>query len=185
VSGPILWRRLDLPGVDCARLELTEGVCRLVGAAAFTDQDRICRLYYEITCDGTWRTTAARVRGFLGDDPVDVAIEVDGARGWRLNGRPCPQVRGCVDLDLNFSPATNLLPIRRLGLEVGEEAEVRAAWLRFPGFVLEPLEQRYRRTGDATYRYESAAGAFVRHLTVNDDRFVVSYPGLWEAQRSS
>jgi hypothetical protein len=86
-----------------------------------------------------------------------------------------------VDLDLNFSPSTNLLPIRRLRLDVGQEAAVRAAWLRFPGFTLEPLEQRYRRTADDAYRYESAGGAFVRDLTVNDEGFVVRYPGLWEA----
>jgi hypothetical protein len=40
---------------------------------------------------------------------------------------------GCVNIDLNFSPSTNLLPIRRLDLSVGASAIVRAAWLRFPG----------------------------------------------------
>ena len=68
----------------------------------------------------------------------------------------CPAVAGCVDLDLNFSPSTNLLPIRRLNLSVGQEAAVRAAWLRFPSFILEPLEQLYRRVDATTYRYESA-----------------------------
>lgn len=32
-----------------------------------------------------------------------------------------------ADLDLNFSPSTNLIPLRRLGLAVGAEAPVRAA----------------------------------------------------------
>jgi hypothetical protein len=171
-----------MPGHESARLELSDGAGKLVGAAVFTDnEDRLSRLYYQVACDAAWRTTGARVAGWVGDDAVEVAIEADGAGRWRLNGRECPQVEGCVDLDLNFSPSTNLLPIRRLGLEVGEEAEVRAAWLRFPGFTLEPLEQRYRRTGEHAWRYESAGGAFVRDLTVNDSGFVVSYPGLWEA----
>jgi len=91
-------------------------------------------------------------------------------------------VAGCIDLDLNFSPSTNLLPIRRLSLTVGEEASVRAAWLRFPSFTLEPLEQIYRRTGATTYVYESAGGRFVRELIVNEAGFVTLYPGIWQAE---
>ncbi|HET8575877.1 MAG TPA: putative glycolipid-binding domain-containing protein, partial [Methylomirabilota bacterium] len=78
--------------------------------------------------------------------------------------------------------STNLLPIRRLGLAVGEEAEVKAAWLRFPGFALEPLGQVYRRISDQTYRYESAGGAFTTELPVNATGFVIAYPGFWTAE---
>ena len=86
---------------------------------------------------------------------------------------------GCLDLDLNFSPSTNLLPIRRLALALGQSAEVKAAWLRFPSFTLEPFEQIYRRIADSTYRYESAGGRFVRDLPVNTAGFVTSYPDFW------
>ena len=91
-------------------------------------------------------------------------------------------MEGCDDLDLNFSPSTNALPIRRLGLAVGQAAEVRAAWLRFPSFALEPLEQVYRRTGDAIYRYESAGGTFVADLEVNAAGLVIHYPGFCRAE---
>ncbi len=60
-----------------------------------------------------------------------------------------------------------------------QEAKVRAAWLRFPSFALEPLDQLYRRTGEAAYRYESAGGAFVAELEVNGVGFVTRYPGFW------
>ena len=87
-----------------------------------------------------------------------------------------------IDLDLNFSPSTNLLPIRRLGLVVGQEAAVQAAWLRFPSFTLEPLAQRYRRLDATTYRYESAGGEFVTELRVNAAGFVTRYPAYWDAE---
>ncbi len=32
-----------------------------------------------------------------------------------------------LDVDINFSPSTNLPPIRRLNLGIGQEAKVRAA----------------------------------------------------------
>jgi hypothetical protein len=91
-------------------------------------------------------------------------------------------VAGCIDLDLGFSPSTNLLPIRRLGLAVGQEAEVKAAWLRFPGLPLEPLEQLYRRIDVTTYRYESAGGSFVTELQVNAQGLVTRYPNFWEVE---
>jgi uncharacterized protein len=120
----------------------------------------------------------------VGDEAVEVEIVVDADGHWLLNGGERPEVAGCVDLDLNFSPSTNLLPIRRLGLAVGQEAPVRAAWLRFPGFTLEPLDQLYRRVAEATYRYESAGGAFVRELAVNGEGFVSEYPGFWRSEAS-
>ena len=92
---------------------------------------------------------------------------------------------GCLDVDFAFSPSTNLLPIRRLNLAVGQEADVKAAWLRFPGFTLEPLEQRYRRTGETTYRYLSQGGSFVRDLQVSQAGFVLNYPGFWQAEAAA
>ena len=77
----------------------------------------------------------------------------------------------------------NLLPIRRLNLEVGQQAEVRSAWLRFPSFKLEPLSQVYTRLDEFTYRYSSNEGEFVADLTVDEVGFVTDYPGLWEAEK--
>jgi hypothetical protein len=53
---------------------------------------------------------------------------------------------------------------------------VRAAWLRFPNFQLEPLAQVYRRVDAETYRYESAGGRFVTELRVNAAGLIISYP---------
>jgi hypothetical protein len=94
-------------------------------------------------------------------------------------------VQGCLDVDLGFSPSTNLLPIRRLKLEIGARADVRAAWVRFPELTLELLEQSYTRLTEHTYLYESAGGEFKRELTVNADGFVVEYPGLWRDESTA
>lgn len=144
-----------------------------------------CRLDYLIVCDAGWQTLSGRVTGWLGDESVEIDLAVDSSRRWRMNGTECPAVEGALDLDLNFSPSTNLLPIRRLGLAVGEEARVRAAWLRFPAFTLEPLNQLYRRVGVATYRYESAGGKFVAELEVNAAGLVTRYPNLWQAEEGA
>jgi len=157
----------------------------LSGAAVFSDSGLPCKLDYCVGVDAGWRTRQASIGGWIGEREVRVHASVDENRRWRLNGEDCAAVAGCTDIDLGFSPSTNLLPIRRLSLAVGEQAEVNAAWLPFPSFAFERLPQRYRREGEVAYRYESNAGRFVRTLTVNRSGFVVSYPGLWQQEAMS
>jgi uncharacterized protein len=181
IDSVMIWRRLDIPGHESARLVERGSEWHLSGTAVFLHEGQPCRLNYLVVCDANWRTVSGNVSGWVGDR--DVEVECSAYSGiWRLNGDEYPQVEGCTDLDLNFSPSTNLLPIRRLGLAVGQQAAVRAAWLRFPGFVLEPLEQIYQHVAEGTYRYESAGGRFVRELSVNGTGFVTLYPGLWQAE---
>ncbi|PWU17191.1 MAG: hypothetical protein C5B48_16285 [Candidatus Rokuibacteriota bacterium] len=184
-GASVLWRRLDRPGHEAARLVVHDSSWRLAGTAVFAHEQKPCRLDYVVVCDSAWRTLSGRVSGWVGEQTIEVELDVDSARRWRLNGNECPAVADCIDLDLNFSPSTNLLPIRRLELTVGQEAKVRAAWLRFPTFTLEPLDQLYRRTGDAMYRYESGGGAFVADLPVNPAGFVTLYPGFCQAEASA
>lgn len=181
----ILWRRLDRPGHEFARLLSHGADWHLSGTALFVHEQQPCRLDYLVVCDPAWQTRSGRVTGWVGETRIEIEVAVDSARRWRLNGTLRPEVDGCVDLDLNFSPSTNLLPIRRLGLAVGAEGPVRAAWLRFPSFTLEPLEQRYRRTGPATYRYESAGGSFVADLEVTPAGLVTLYPGFCQIDAPS
>ena len=167
----ILWRRLDREGHEAARVDGTS----IIGAAVFLHEGDACALAYTVFCDDAWRTRRALVNGFVGARKIEVRIEVDGER-WLLNGEEVEAVRGCVDVDFNFSPSTNLLPIRRGAIGT----KVVAAWLRFPSFALEPLEQTYERIGERTYRYSSATG-FTAEIEVDADGLPLRYPGLVEA----
>lgn len=178
----ILWRRLDRPGHESARLICGDLENVLSGCAVFTHDGRACRLEYRIDCDLDWVTRSAVVSGWIGDQTIEAGIKVQAKHRWYLNGTHLPDLGGCLDIDLNFSPSTNLLPIRRLSPAVGGREKVRAAWLRFPGFTLESLEQSYQRTAEDVYRYESGAGSFVAWLRVNKTGFVTEYPGFWRAE---
>ncbi|HYT31356.1 MAG TPA: putative glycolipid-binding domain-containing protein, partial [Thermoanaerobaculia bacterium] len=173
---------LDRPGHEAGRLVHAGSDWRLSGAAVFLHEGQGSRLDYEVVCDRGWHTRSGKISGWVGGDSIEIEIAVDSAGLWRLNGRDCPEVAGCIDLDLNFSPSTNLLPIRRLDLAIGQEAPVRAAWLRFPSFSLEPLDQLYRRLDGSRYRYESAGGEFAADLEVDASGFVTGYPGFAERE---
>lgn len=176
----MMWTRLDLPGHDLAQLRRRDDGWRLAGVAIFTYEGHSCKLDYDIHCDERWRTHLVSVSGLATSGLVSLEYTrgLDGV--WRdADDAPIPALAGCIDIDLGFTPATNLLPIRRLTLEIGASTPVRAAWMRFPELTLEVLEQTYTRTGELTYRYESGEGGFRRELTVNEEGFVSDYPGQW------
>jgi uncharacterized protein len=181
----ILWQCLVLSGHEACRLFSQDSRWHLEGTAVFPHQKRPCRLDYQIICNDAWQTLSVKVEGWLGITNVGIQIKTDPNQHWWLNGIVQADITGCIDIDLNFSPSTNLIPIRRLNLDVGEAAEVKAAWLRFPSFELEPLSQQYRRLDETTYRYESAGGKFVADLKANSSGFVLEYPGIWRSEVAS
>ncbi|WP_148681759.1 putative glycolipid-binding domain-containing protein [Candidatus Nitrososphaera gargensis] len=63
-----------------------------------------------------------------------------------------PFAAGIHDVDLEVTPATNTLPIRRLCLEDGKSQQVDAVWVHFPSLTLEWLQQRYTGIDRRHYR---------------------------------
>jgi hypothetical protein len=172
------WRRLDATGLERFELLPDKSGWMLRGTILLVHQGRPYEARYLVTCDAAWATRAFAIdlRGPEGSSALGLAVE-DGrwadARGEREG------VRGCVDVDLGWTPSTNTLPIRRLGLAVGESRAVQAAWVRFPELTVEPLDQEYRRLSERRYRYTSAGGRFVAELEVDDDGLVTAYGEIW------
>ncbi len=178
------WRRLDLPGRERARIEKTPRGWHLTGELEIEEASARARLLYGIECESDWRTRRAVVTGSASGAPLRFEFAADGQGHWALNGDPVPLLEGALDIDLGFTPATNLLPIRRLNLSVGERAEVRTAWLRFPELRVEMLEQSYDRETACVFRYEALVGdePFRARLTTDEFGRVLVYEGLWEAE---
>ena len=74
-------------------------------------------------------------------------------------------------------------PIRRLGLEIGEEAEIPVVWRIWPELRVQRVLQRYTRFGEDRYRYTQ--DEFEAGLTVDRHGLVVEYEGLWRAIASA
>ncbi|MET3442457.1 hypothetical protein ABIC94_003244 [Variovorax paradoxus] len=180
----ILWRRLDAPGHDACRLERNAAAWQLDGAAVFRLEDRrIAQLHYRVRCDLHWHTQWGTVRGWLGAAAIDLSIARDAHGHWKLNDEAVPDLSHCVDLDLGFTPATNLLQLRRLNLAKGEGADAPAAWVDLDGGgMLSELKQRYERTANDAYAYEAKRFDYAAMLRVTEDGFVHDYPGLWIAE---
>jgi hypothetical protein len=173
------WRGLETPGHDACRLETGDGAWRLDGAAVFRHEDgRPARLTYRLETDAAWRTREGRVQGWIGAQSVDLDVARSVGGTWALNGVPVPGLEGLIDLDLGFTPATNVLPFRRLALAVGDAADAPAAWLDAAAGTLTRLRQRYERRSATAYWYETSI--YREMLEVTPPGFVRRYPRLWE-----
>ena len=179
------WRKLDQPGHDSCRLFKMPTGWVLRGAAVFQASGRPCHLQYEIVSDTAWKTRRAKVSGFVGNRAVEVRIRSVAKRHWIANGDRQKGVEGCIDLDLGFTPATNLIAVRRLALEVGQKAEAPAAYLAFPKLRVEKLAQSYHRTGPTEFEYEAPSVGYKGKLVISKLGAVVRYPGLFEKVQSS
>lgn len=135
------------------------------------------RISYAIDLDAEGRTRAVAVEAD-GAAPVSVALVADGAGRWLRDGHVVIDSPDALDVDLGFSPSTNTLPIRRLGVAVGESAEIAVAWVLFPSFEVEYGGQIYTRLGERRWRYQSTG--FDAELTVDEDGLVESY-SEWES----
>ena len=181
-SETILWRRLDTSGHDACRL-VDRGVAwRIEGTSVFRHETGPAALVYEVECGRDWRTRECAVNGWMGSRQVSIRVTRSSTGLWTLNGQVVPNIQECVDLDLGFTPATNLPQLRRIALQVGQSADVPVAWLDVPFGSLEVLQQRYERRTAETYWYTASRFEYAALLQVCAIGFVQLYPDLWKAE---
>jgi uncharacterized protein len=183
VEASILWQRLDTPGHDACRLERISHGWRLEGTAVFVHDGMVAQLSYAVTCDAHFHGQRGHVRGWIGERAIDHRIAQMNTGAWTIDGLMVWGLETCLDLDLGFTPATNLLHIRRLELAEGAGADVPVAWLTPAEGKVQLRPQRYERRTDETYWYESPSVGYAATLEVNASGFVTHYPGFWKAER--
>lgn len=174
----VCWRRLDAYGIEYCRL--SRDVQPRLDGTVVVFEGVPWRIDYEIQCDAAWRTRAVRLRANQGADDRNLTLDVRPDGRWVVDMRDRPDLDGCVDVDLGFSPSTNTLPIRRLPMQMQESRTIAAAWVDFPGLVVHRVEQRYTRISEDTYRYENLPTGVVAELTVDSQGLVISYPPGWQ-----
>jgi uncharacterized protein len=178
----ILWHRLNAEGCDVCHLFKCSDGWIVNGTATFMEEAEIAHLSYEVRCDASWRAQRGIVRGSIGTRQIDRIVTLDERRRWLVDGELAARVGVMVDLDLNFTPATNLIQFRRLALAVGETVEAPVAWFSIPDFRLTELSQTIRRIDQETYDYAAPITSYRGLLKVDQLGFVLEYPELWRAQ---
>jgi hypothetical protein len=188
----LLWQRIDAPGSEWCALEREPDGWRLRGIVLAEAAKAPVLVHYVVALGTDWSTRVVEIamRAGAASKPRQLKLTVSPDHHWQIERDPGPDpalpvddaaaLHGLIDIDLGFSPVTNTLPIRRLDPAIGEAVAVTAAWVRFPELTIEPLPQRYMRLAERRYRYESAGGAFVAEIEVDDLGLVTTYEGGWQ-----
>lgn len=135
---------------------------------------------YLVETDAAWRTRRVRV-AVKGGGTLDILS--DGAGRWqRADGAVLPELDGCIDPDISMTPFTNTVAMRRLGLRIGEAAEIKVAYILVPELNLRAAPQRYTRLAERLWRFDGLDIDFAADIAVDEDAFVVDYPGLFLRQ---
>jgi uncharacterized protein len=183
VEREVMWAPWEEAGLEHLRLMASDDGAVANGLVIGLEAGRPFRIGYEVRCDERWRVREVRAAAPDLERPV-LELLADGEGHWkRGGGEPIPELDGCIDVDISATPFTNTLPIRRLGLEPGESADVDVAYVRVPELLVGPERQRYgcveARVDGGLYRFEALPSGFTASLPVDADGLVIDYPGLF------
>ncbi len=164
-------------GLEHVDVRPADGGLRMSGVVIAQEDGAKFGLSYRLKLDALWRTREALLRTTSGHV---LHLESDGHGHWRENGKDQPALQGCLDIDIQATPLTNTLPVRRLDLETGESMEIRLCYISMPDLIVSAASQRYTALdAGSLYRFESLEDGFTADLPVDQDGFVLDYPGLF------
>jgi hypothetical protein len=204
LTTALFWRRLDQAGAEQVLLDEHAGSWHAHGTMLAADPVPFaCR--YDVYTDATGAT--ARFEATVEGPGFVRTVRMERATGrWRVtasergnldtvlrrSGRAAAGLPGCedpgklgnaLDVDLAYSPLTNTLPVRRLGLldaKAGLSRTVEVAWVLLPSLEVVDTLQNYTVVGDGTLTFTS--GSFSANISFDNKGYVTHYPGL--AQRA-
>jgi hypothetical protein len=170
------------------RLEIGAAAISADGAIIAISAGGVFRASYQIVSDAAWRVRDVWI---MASHPAAIALDLhadDDGHWSNTSGEALPALDGCRDVDFAATPFTNTLPIRRLGLQPGESAEVAVAYIDAPSLEVTTVRQRYTCHASGAdggrYRFEALPYAalpdgFSAELSVDADGLVLDYPPLF------
>lgn len=172
----VIWRGLhpDLTSLEYLTLEPWS---RATGTVIETGDAAGYAVRYEVDISPEGFPTHAT---FDLSDGRRFCLERTGAGVWWQDQQEKPEFAGCTDLDISATPLTNTLPLRRLGLDVGQTAEIEVVWVGLPEVVLRRTAQRYTRLSPSLYRYENLSSGYSNEVTLDADGLVSLYPDAFD-----
>ncbi|HEY3943591.1 MAG TPA: putative glycolipid-binding domain-containing protein [Solirubrobacteraceae bacterium] len=177
------WRHRDArDGFEVVFVHPQHDGYRFEGGTAAVEDGAAWVVDYALILSAGWLSRRAEVSGRSASGTQKLRLEADGAGRWRTNGAVAPHLDGCLDVDLESSALTNAIPVQRLGLEIGQEADAPAAYVRALDLSVERLDQRYVRLDDddgrQRYHYAAPGFGFECQLLYDEFGLVLDYPGI-------
>jgi uncharacterized protein len=179
----LTWRAHDVPRMESARVQLSGKRIKAHGriVAGATGSHPAFSASYDLVTDDSGSTLRLSLNVTLAERDRQLSIARDDENMWSITGHQ-GQSRGsfdgALDVDVVFSPFFNALPIRRTGIYKGTESvTVPVVYVWLPEFAVEPAAISYSSGSDGIKLHSPVAETTV---TVDEDGFILDYPGLAE-----
>lgn len=141
---------------------------------------------YDLVTDDSGATKRLSLTVTMAERERQLNIARDEENMWLVQDKQNQTMRaphdGALDVDVIFSPFFNALPIRRTGLyKKGQAISLPVVYVRVPELTVETVTIDY--SSDAS---NPGAGIKLKSpvaettITVDDDGFILDYPGLAE-----
>ncbi len=179
MNTTILWEGIAAKSLE--RLDFLESAdgFKAEGNITGSADDLIFHVHYKVMISKDWKTKAATISGMIGDQPVNFILHSQGDGVWEWNGEAAPQFNGCIDIDISLTPFTNALAVNRLKLNPSERKEITVVYFDLLEGTVRPAHQAYTHLSKGTYKYENIPNDFEAVISLDNEGFVVDYPGLF------
>jgi hypothetical protein len=168
MTTTIIWQNKDQAdySVEYFRLTSEYGINTMKGTVILLLDQVPSLVNYEIVSDKYWKTRSIKISQQMPDNKsMNIYLKVSHDQNWREydtyhRSTIIDFASGLYDVDLQVTPATNSLPINRLGLKEGESQEIDVVWIGLPGLTLVRQEQKYSRINSRYYKFEIPSTGF-------------------------
>jgi uncharacterized protein len=187
-SAILTWRAHDGARMESVRVQLSGNRIKAYGriVAAATDAHPAFSASYDLVTDDSGATKRLSLEVTMAERERQLNIARDEENMWLVQDQQNQTSRaphdGALDVDVIYSPFFNALPIRRTGLyEHSESISLPVVYVRLPELTVETVSIDYSSEGPnpgAGIKLQSPVAQTT--ITVDDDGFIVDYPGLAE-----
>lgn len=178
MTKTLIWKNINEEGLEHCEIDLYP-ITKINGKVISIYNNKPLFVEYEVLCENNGATKEVNIRRNFDGISKTINIRKEKNDIWYLNDKEIKECKGLKDIDIGITPSTNLLPIRRLNLSIGERKEVTALWVRFPDLTLAPLKQAYERLDANKYEYESVDSGYKAILLVDESSIVIDYKDEW------
>ena len=179
------WKAIQWPGLEHVIVSAEATDWHAHGRVIMAEEG-LASVDYEVRCDAGFRVAALTISVSESAGGARLVLAADGDGHWQANDHARPDLDGCVDVDIDCTPVTNTLPIRRLDWSERQAQDLDVVYVSVPDLSVRRVRQRYtllapdasEEPGQRVFRYES--GSFRADLRVDGHGLVLDYPGIWE-----
>lgn len=174
-----IWQAQTWPATECFVLKPSlEGMLAESFITGMDDARNPFAIAYKIELTHEWRVKHVGIYSLL-DVHKKLRLVSDFAGHWFDADRQQQfALDGCEFIDINLTPFTNTLPVKRLNLTETPQP-VDTVFIDLPSFQVRRVQHFYSKTGETSYVFQDVTSQVKANIQVGSSGLVNQYEGYF------